>query len=338
MIRLGKWAEKRPLFTGVDRPVIAGISGGATSAMMAALTSTDALLCFQNTGKEDNATYVFLEQLEEHLGRKIVWLEYRPPAQKGAPPCESRWAEVTSRTADRAGAPFEMLLAALKEYRATKGKGPIAPWARSRLCTTYLKTRVARRYVSDHKWERWDELVGLRADEPARVEKLRSGVSANIGRRAPLSEANVTKADVHMFWSQQDFQLQLPSYRGNCTGCFLKDQADLSRSLDENGDAAWWTKLSVEYPGFGGRRFAGYAQLHREAPVRREIEQALREGHSVKKPTWLDERRFALVVIQERKRLAGEVQPFSCACEGAEALANMDDVEENEVILSLPET
>ena len=50
----------------------------------------------------------------------------------------------------------------------------------------------------------------------------------------------------------------------------------------------------------------------------------------------LDERRFHLVVIQERKRLKGEVIPFSCGCEGADTLARMTDEQEEEFVLSLP--
>lgn len=51
----------------------------------------------------------------------------------------------------------------------------------------------------------------------------------------------------------------------------------------------------------------------------------------------MDARRFKLIVIQERKRIAGEVVPFSCGCEGADTLAGMTDEEEERFVLSLPE-
>lgn len=335
-MQLGIWEHARPLFVSPGgRPSIAGISGGATSGMMAALLPKTTLLSFQNTGKEHPKTYTFLEALSAGLGRPIVWLEYRPPAVVGAPPAAARWAVVTPRTADRNGGPFEMMMAAINAYRAAIGKGPIAPWWRSRLCTTYMKTRLARRYVEAMGWAEHNEFVGLRADEPERVARLRSGVPSRIGRYAPLSTAGITKGDVAVFWAQQDFQLDLPSHLGNCTGCFLKDQADLSRSLDEVGDVAYWHGLQERYPGFGGQNHVGYARLAEEAPYRRRIEAALRAGE-VPINTGLDPRRFRLVVIQERKRLAGEVPSFSCSCEGSDALAQMDDDQENEYIAALP--
>jgi hypothetical protein len=100
--------------------------------------------------------------------------------------------------------------------------------------------------------------------------------------------------------------------------------------------------MARKFPGFGGKNFAGYARLAAETPMRRAIEAALRAGkdpamvvEDVTKTT--DPRRFKLVVIQERKRLAGQVTPFSCSCEGSDALAEMDDDEENAYIAGLPE-
>lgn len=232
-----------------------------------------------------------------------------------------------------------MLLETLNNFRATKGKGPIAPWWRSRICTTYLKTRTARTYVEKvSDWKAWNEYVGLRADEPDRVARLRVGVPRRIGRFAPLSEANITKADVRRFWDAQAFKLGLDPMLGNCTGCFLKDQTDLSRALVfKETDAEWWIRMAKRYPGWGGKNFAGYDRLRWEAPTRIRIEKALRAGKKPESDGRLDAKRFRLVVIQERKRLAGEVQPFACECEGSQALANLDDDEEDAYILGLPE-
>jgi len=44
------------------RPRIAGISGGASSGMMAALMSPGAVLAFQNTAREAPRTYEFLDR------------------------------------------------------------------------------------------------------------------------------------------------------------------------------------------------------------------------------------------------------------------------------------
>lgn len=337
MLNLANWRKYQHLFVPpTDRPCIAGVSGGSTSGMMAALLSAAVLMSFQNTGKEHAKTYEFLEALADAIGREIVWLEYRPPAQRGAPPAAARFAIVTPQTADRSGAPFEMMMDAINAYRAAIGKGPIAPWWRSRICTTYMKTRLARRYVESLGWNGHDELVGLRADEPDRVEKLRVGVPKRIGRHAPLSVAGFTANDVAAFWSEQPFRLNLPPHLGNCTGCFLKDQADQSRALDQSGDVDYWASMQERYPGFGGKNHPGYRRLAAEAPSRYAIEAALLDGRTPENENGMEPRRFKLVVIQERKRIAGQVAPFSCACEGSDALSQMDDDEENAYIASLP--
>lgn len=291
--------------------------------------------------REAPRTYEFLDELAAALGRRkpIVWLEYQPPKRRGARPCESRFAIVDSKTADRSGGPFEMLMVAINAFRASKGRGPIAPWFRSRLCTAYLKTRVARSYAASLGWTEWDEIVGLRADEPDRVARLRSGVPGRIGRLAPLADAGITKADVDRFWDRQTFALRLPSLMGNCTGCFLKDQSDLARALAEPAsDADWWISMEKRWPNFGGTTFAGYSRLRAEAPERTEIETALRTGAAPvrAKRSRMTPERFRLVVIQERKRLAGQVAPFACECEGSTALASLDEDEEDEMILHLP--
>lgn len=335
---LGKYANVR--FDAGDQPTVAGISGGETSAKMAALCSARIVLSFQNTGREHKRTYSFVGELEEALGRVIIPLEFRPPKRKGDRPCKSRVDIVPLHKADRTGAPFEMLMETLNAFRAAKGKGPIAPWWRSRICTTYMKTRTARNFVNARGWTSWNEFVGLRADEPARVAKLRVGVPRRIGRYAPLSDAGITKADVRAFWDAQSFKLDLDPILGNCTGCFLKDQADLSRALAQpETDAQWWIRMEETYPGWGGKNFAGYRRLLSEAGARERIEAALRRGETPANDVEIpDAHRFRLVVIQEKKRIAGQVAPFSCGCEGSDAMSNLDDEAEDEFILALPET
>lgn len=332
-----RWSSVR--FDSGDVPAIAGISGGETSAMMGALLDRRVVLGFQNTGREAAKTYEFIGRLEEAYGRPFVLLEYRPPKRKGGRPCESRFDVVTHDKLDRTGAPFEMLMQALNDFRAANGKGPIAPWWRSRICTTYMKTRTARNYVNAQGWTTWNEFVGLRADEPSRVEKLRVGVPKRIGRYAPLHDAGITKADVREFWDAQSFKLGLDPLMGNCTGCFLKDQADLSRALMvEETDATWWIEQEKKWPGWGGKNFAGYERLLSEGPARLRIEAALRAGTCpAADPEIPDAKRFKLVVIQERKRIENGSTTFSCGCEGSQAMAELDTEEEEEFILSLPE-
>ncbi len=326
-LKLGKWASLRPFFR-TPGPVVVGVSGGRTSALMAALTVGwgEAHLCFQNTGLEHPGTYDFLNELAGALGQRITWLEYVKPERKGAPPREARFREVDYKTADRSGGPFEQLMEALAEYRETKGEKPIAPWARSRICTAYLKIRTQDR------WEKTlgygsplPKFAGLRADEPARVARLMKTPLTS----APLSAAGITKNDVLVFWKMQSFDLGIREEQGNCTGCFLKDQSDLARVMAEPESLAHvWERMEEKYHSFGGANFHGYAELRAEKPQRLRIEAALRAGETPVNDGSMTPRRFHFVVIQERKRLEGLKPAFSCNCEGAETIAELEGEEE----------
>jgi hypothetical protein len=71
-------------------------------------------------------------------------------------------------------------------------------------------------------------VVGLRADEPDRVSKLRErNEGAPWDVAAPLAAAGLTRDDVLAFWRAQPFDLDIPDGQGNCRGCFDKPIAQL---------------------------------------------------------------------------------------------------------------
>lgn len=301
---------------------IAGISGGRTSAMMAYGLPDGCVLAFQNTGREAAGTYDFIARVEDDLQRPIVRMEYRAPA-RGEPPVASTFEVVSHSALARRGEPFSDLLECIRTYREKhKGLGPVAPWARSRICTAYLKIRTQRKWCAAQGWgdfREYDEYVGLRADEPERVARMRErNEKLGSNEHAPLHRNGVTKADVLAFWSRKPFDLTVPEHMGNCTGCFLKDEADLASALlDPETDAAWWIDIEARYaPMRRGR--PGYAQVLAEAPDRMRIREGIRTGsaYEVSLPT----RRIHLIVKQE---LAARTS-FSCECDAAKA----DDFEE----------
>lgn len=86
-----------------------------------------------------------------------------------------------------------------------------------------MKVLTVNRYVENELgWDDWDVFVGLRADEPWRVAKLKSD-NRKDNPLAPLHKAGHTTQDVAEFWKQCDFDLDLPggdNTFGNCVGCF----------------------------------------------------------------------------------------------------------------------
>jgi hypothetical protein len=191
----------------------------------------------------------------------------------------------------------------------------------SRICTAYMKQRTQEAYIRSLGIDSFDSFVGLRADEPERVHRIRARDTQDKIFRCPLFDSGINEKDVRTFWSEQEFDLQLEAYQGNCTACFLKDQSDLSRVLGENEtEASWWIELEDSFPGFGGQRFPGFRQLHLERGSRLSIEASLRADVQPVSDGTLDPRRFHLVVLQEKRRLAGERTTFSCNCEAADAI------------------
>ncbi len=98
--------------------------------------------------------------------------------------------------------------------------------------------------------------VGLRADEPARVGRVKernSGPEASgyEGEHVymPLCDMQVGAADVNAFWDRQVWDLSLPPDSGlsNCVYCFLKGGPTLRRVHREMESA----KVGGAVPGYG---------------------------------------------------------------------------------------
>lgn len=224
-------------------PTCISFSGGRTSAYMLwrVLQSNggklpeDAVVCFANTGKEEEATLKFVNDCSVHWNVPIVWLEYQD-----AEDTKDRWKQVTFETASRNGEPFEAVIRR-KQY---------LPNPVTRFCTIEMKIRVIANYLHSigmcDKRSHGEQMswVGIRADEPRR--------SAKIPReRTPLVTANVGKEEVGEFWKNQPFDLGLPNfngvtYHGNCDLCFLKGESQTRSLIAEKPERAlWWAKMEA---------------------------------------------------------------------------------------------
>jgi 3'-phosphoadenosine 5'-phosphosulfate sulfotransferase (PAPS reductase)/FAD synthetase len=194
----------------------------------------DCLVMFANTGKEELVTLDFVNECSIRWNVSIIWLEYRNS--------ESQFEVVNYETASRNGEPFEELI---------KKKGYL-PNPIARFCTVDLKILTFERYVKSLGWKEFDNFIGIRADEPRRVAKIRANPSdgrKGVTRHMPLAIDNITKYDVMEFWNKQDFDLKLPNingvtYHGNCDLCFLKGPTQiLSLIVEKPERAIWWMNM-----------------------------------------------------------------------------------------------
>lgn len=240
----------------IDGQTCISFSGGRTSAYMlwCVLQSNDGLpddsvVLFANTGKEDEATLEFVRDCGEHWGVPITWLEWQDAEE-----AQHRFKVVDFASASRNGEPFEALIRK-KNY---------LPNPVTRFCTVDLKIKPFANYCRHHLgWDDWDNLVGIRSDEPRRVAKIRANPSdgmKGIHRLMPLADAGVTRQDVAKFWSKQPFDLGLPNiggvtYHGNCDLCFLKGASQILSLIAEKPERAiWWANQegSITNPGITG--------------------------------------------------------------------------------------
>jgi 3'-phosphoadenosine 5'-phosphosulfate sulfotransferase (PAPS reductase)/FAD synthetase len=264
----------------IDSPTCISFSGGRTSAYMLwrVLQSNsglpaDAVVAFANTGKEDEATLQFVQACSERWGVHITWLEWQHA--EGA---KDRLKVVNFASAARNGEPFEALIRK-KNY---------LPNPVPRFCTVDLKIKPFANYCRHHLgWAEWDNMVGIRADEPRRVAKIRANPSdgmKGIHRLMPLATAGITKQDVAAFWREQPFDLELPNisgvtYHGNCDLCFLKGASQIYSLIAEKPErAVWWAKQegSITNPGIANGGYfrkdrPSYAAMAKFAAQQRDM-------------------------------------------------------------------
>jgi 3'-phosphoadenosine 5'-phosphosulfate sulfotransferase (PAPS reductase)/FAD synthetase len=222
----------------IIEPTVISFSGGRTSAYMLwrVLQSNnglpdDAVVCFANTGKEEDATLQFVHNCETNWNVPIVWLEFTA--------IKPKFRIVDFQTASRAGEPFEQLIKS-KKY---------LPNSVMRFCTTELKVLAIDRYMKFIGKKDYVTMVGIRADEPRRVAKMRDNKDEKI---TPLATAKITEKDVWKFWSENSFDLALAKFSGasNCDLCFLKGGKIIQGLIREKPERAiWWAKMEKAIGG-----------------------------------------------------------------------------------------
>lgn len=216
----------------IIEPTVISFSGGRTSAYMLWRIlqennglPDEAIVCFANTGKENEATLKFVMDCEQNWNIPIHWLEYTSEKPK--------FKKVCFITASRNGEPFEAMINDKK----------MLPNNFMRFCTSELKINTIRRYLKSINLDIDDDqhFVGIRADEPRRVAKV--GLAM-----CPLAKEGITSRDVGAFWKSHNFDLGLPKVGqnklSNCDLCFMKGDASLISLIQDKPErATWWIEM-----------------------------------------------------------------------------------------------
>lgn len=249
----------------ISEPTVISFSGGRTSAYMLwrVLQSNgglpaEAIVCFANTGKENESTLRFVRDCEQQWNVKIIWLEYS----------KDGFHIVDFNSASRQGEPFAALIE----------KKKFLPNPVMRFCTSELKVLTIKKYMNSIGIDEFEQMLGIRFDEKRRVAKLRQG------NRTPLVDAGVTQDIVQSFWKSHTFDLGL-EYRdgvttlGNCDLCFLKGSNQvLSIVRSDPNKAVWWAKQEAKIGGTFRKDRPSYAELKKFAVNQGDMFDADEEG------------------------------------------------------------
>jgi hypothetical protein len=165
---------------------VINFSGGKTSAYMTIKEYREGdLVIFCDTGREHPKTYKFINDFEAFENIPVIRLKY--------------------------DGGFEKLI----------DKRQAIPNNFKRFCTIELKIKTARRYLRSLGLNKYENIIGFRADEPLRV-KRRKQMWKSVIDKFPLYDNGVTKEVINKFWEDKPYTLEIPSILGNCTLCFMK--------------------------------------------------------------------------------------------------------------------
>lgn len=220
-------------------------SGGRTSAYMAKMLIDnfadryDFIVTFANTGMEHEKTLEFINNCDKYFGFNTVWLE---ASVKHGERIGTGFNIVTFETASRNGEPFHEVI---KKYGIPNTAYPH--------CTRELKLNVMRSYLSSLGINHRDirTAIGIREDETRRISK-QAGVNNIV---YPLiDDFPSDKQDILQWWSNQEFDLEIPEYLGNCVGCFKKSFKKQFRTLDKYPNALdFYAEMERLYPQVGNK-------------------------------------------------------------------------------------
>lgn len=218
-------------------PLLISFSGGRTSAFMTRFILTrypkrETYVVFANTGKERLETLDFINECDKRWCFKTIWVEAVVIPEKGK---GTNHKVVTYETASRNGEPFEAVIA---KYGITNKPFPH--------CTRELKFAPIGSYMDSIGVKDYESALGIRSDEPHRINRKRAEKEKLIYPMA--DELKVTGKMIRDWWNNQEFDLGIKDYEGNCDMCWKKSERKLMTIYKENPQyIKWWDDMEKKY-------------------------------------------------------------------------------------------
>jgi hypothetical protein len=242
------------------RKILVSISGGRTSAMMAALikktlgSTCELIYVFANTSREEEETLIFLDKVDKYFNLGIVWVEAvtHYGTRKA---CTHRITNF--QDAKRDGSVFEYMI---KKYGI--------PNVEFKHCTRELKSNPIKSYAKACGFGRYgkdyETAIGYRADEQRRIsaDKIKKDKHFYI-----LNDAGIKKADVNYWWANMPFDLELADFEGNCNKCHKKGKRKILTKIKQDREKGivdnWHQEMENKY-----EQIKPIQKRHDKTPVR----------------------------------------------------------------------
>lgn len=228
------------------KKLVISFSGGRTSAYMTwwllneweDRNNWEMIVVFANTGLEAEGTLFFVDECASEWGINIIWIESKHKDSNGVSYSKKGWAVkhkvVTYETASRNGEPFEEMISNVG-----------IPSSNAPFCSQQLKKIAIQDYVKSIGWKDYHIAIGVRIDEPNRVNENR------VKNKILYPFADImptTKRQVSEWWGWQSFDLAIHPDEGNCVNCWKKDFPRLVRNMIRIPDSFdWWKRMEDEY-------------------------------------------------------------------------------------------
>mgnify|MGYP002640921915 FL=1 len=198
---------------------------------------------FMDTGAEHPKTYDFIKNVNKEFNLSLVCLRLKINQELG------KGNGYSIVNIDEIGSDLKPFKDMLSKYGV--------PYIGGMFCTDRMKLVPYKKYCDDtygkKNYETW---LGIRADEKRRLAKKPS-----IRYMAEISDFE--KQDVLDWWSEQDFDLGINEWLGNCVFCPKKSNLKLAAAQrDESEQYLQWLDMlhsdSVRIDERTGRRFKMY--------------------------------------------------------------------------------
>lgn len=200
---------------------VVSFSGGRTSAYLVHLMEKkrkshglDVIYVFMDTGAEHPNTYEFVRNVSKHFAVEITCLrvDVNPELGKG-----NSYKVVSIDEICQDLQPWKDMI---KKYGV--------PYYGGAFCTGRMKLGPFTKYCNDNfgkgNYITW---LGIRSDEPKRL-------SEKDGIRFLAEISDFEKSDVIDWWSEQDFDLGIDEWNGNCVFCMKKSDLKLAAAQRDN--------------------------------------------------------------------------------------------------------